>query len=360
MNWEVLGYLLSYDPSNHPSFPWVKDHISRRLKYLIFWRCSTAGRNQAWTNLDSFLLIGFFHFVDWPLTRLFSSLRTLEMFTFQETFRSFNYILLLHGATSYVFVGSWWHHPRRLFLIEVVTCIGFVLCVIPSIIRVHSNNFTKLQEEFVFSRVFSLVDWNTWIVSTVNTHIIGLVYLSTLRQTLKLLVTISQPDVQARVKVFFDASMAIMLVYIYIAIPYIESNFDSYDSGDWMLMAIYCYQMTVISVEQIFVLIVMYQVKCNLGSPNLSDLRTTFRCFDLNLKIYRKVVRVFGITTIIHLFNLLLGTTFSIFTGFVEGNIWVAINEYFIWDINFLVTIMSVHCMHNASIEVICEPFCLV
>lgn len=269
------------------------------------------------------------------------------MFTFQECFKSLNSVLLVHGLSGYIF-NEW--NRKRLWYIGLVICTGFWFYGCRTFYEFFSFNFLQLQESFDFTRVFNFIDGQLWILATFNTQFIGLRYHHTLKT---MIVAIRRPNLRTHHKFLFDLILVTVVAYAYLMIPYFRYIYDSSDGFDWVLVTTTGYQFAVLSIEQIFAVLMIFQVSKNFGSPDLGDLNTAFSGFDANFKVFRKVVKTFEFGIVIHLFNLLLGLTFILFTGFVQQQAAVAIFEYLIWDITFFITLICVNWIHRASKEVI-------
>lgn len=146
--------------------------------------------------------------------------------------------------------------------------------------------------------------------------------------------------------------MGCSLAFYYFGIILLRWNYQTNNGNTVADLPIYCFQIVSLFLGQVYLVIVMYQVKRNLSVINFENVRASIELFDTSLEVYQEIVTLFGKVIILNLFNLLIVITFSIFVGFVLGKLNVAIYEHLMWEWIWLVLIYCIHSMNRTSCKV--------
>lgn len=176
--------------------------------------------------------------------------------------------------------------------------------------------------------------------------------------------SVSRAQFKGVTKTLFVLLCTAICCYAYIFVPYIRWGYDGRNGVETLTFVIYCYQVAHLTFEQVYLYLIIYQVKNNLGflkSSNLtSNVRVTLEMFEVNLEVYQQISQFFGFMITTYLFNLLIGLTIIVFVGFVQNQIGLMLLEHLLWDCPFLIMVFSVKWMHQASYEVMQSKYVFI
>lgn len=270
-----------------------------------------------------------------------------KCYTYHASFGLFNWVLLLHGLSGFIF-NTW--NRSRLVLIGSVICITFWLTGGWQYINSFVFSSVHLEDD-LFVHFFNLIDTTRWAAVTLNTHFLNFFKSNELQNLMRNLFALSSTkNVRFNVKFFFNCIIGFILSFYYCGLLLLRWHYVNNNGVNWFVLPIYCFQVCTILFEQIFMLIVLYQLKHNIQVT--ISIRPMVENFGKHLDLCKKVLSIFGRTIFFYLLNFMIGTTFYTFTGLVDGRWKRVFYEQIVWDGSFVLVIGCIYFVNEVSLEV--------
>lgn len=286
----------------------------------------------------------------------FTQISMAQLQTIPEIFEFFNWILLIHGLTGFMY------KPNNRF----IYIYGFVFLIFYWILNISQLLYyfikdNKSTHHDLFAYYFDLHDHISWILTTFNLHYLSLVSGHKIQ---KLIMKMCSEDCYKLTRISFlkilNCIIFLVCLYSYIGIPFLEHfnpyfrwYYELFVTNGISLMLLYCYKVSIIFYQQIFMFIILFLIYKNLKAFKLNgNSIKIIESFDINLKLYRKVMELFGKAIVLNVYCFFIGMTTSIFFLVVEQNFTLAFNEYIIWYMGFFVSFVLIPLIHKLSSEV--------
>lgn len=273
-----------------------------------------------------------------------------EYYTFHECFGLFNFILLFHGLSGFIFNS--WNRDRVMLIGSVITIIywaasGFQL------IKLFVFNTSRMQED-IFIRIFNLIDVVRWSVVIFSLHFLNFFKTKKLRCLIQQFFATKRIKIPQRVRFLFNCALILILSYFYCGVLAFRWNYSNNNGVNQFDILIFCFQICVALFEQIFMVILMYQLILNLENilVNPKNVRKMLDLFQENFEIFEELMAFFGKTMVLYLLNFFFGVTFFLFSGFVLERWRRAFCEQLIWDGSYFFMIGCIYCIHQVSHKV--------
>lgn len=271
-----------------------------------------------------------------------------EYYTFLECFGVFNWILMFHGLSGFIF-NEW--NRYRLTLIGVVICSTFWIIGSIQFVEFFIFNLNR-SDDNRFDRINNLIDEFRWNFTALNTHCVNIFLSGKVQVVLKPLLTSSGANICKRTKILFHLTLYCSLFYFYVVVLGLRWNYQTNNGNTLAILPFYCFLTCTMFLDQLFLFILVWQVELNLRSLNFFNIPASVRLFDLNLDVYEDILALFSRMILLYLLNLLIGTTFYIFVGCFQQQWQMGFYEHFIWEWTWLVLILCIYGIHRVSWQV--------
>lgn len=267
-----------------------------------------------------------------------------KFINFHQTLWLFDQFCLVHGATGLILSKN----HRFVSIFGALFCTIF-LSFSGYFYAKYMYHFSLMFDEDPFGIFIRLTDGFLWICITFSTNYLNVVLKSKFKSTFEELMKVSDANLSENVKTFLNFIVILVPFYAYFVIPFIKRKFNFQTIEQWNILWVCCYEFCAIIYQQIFCIMIVYQVKRNFETMkyyrSLND-------FNVNLKAFKTILRYFQEIFMLVVFYYSLGLANSIFLMFVEGDVKSAVFSYMIWHFPIVPILVFIWVCHLTAEQV--------